>query len=192
MPPRTIRTICLYTCRNHESSLSLALWWLDEGVQLLRRCSRSLCRPASKVLGWDMPSMVLHKRCDTRVSKSVSMLGNQHSHALVLSFISSFLSPTLPPKSLVWRRQFKENGRSENRQPQSNIQTLRHQRRNASRSLKRRRRVSPLVDENHHELVVAVVVAATMVMTVVMTAKVVVVCLVRGHRDSVCGVLLFK
>jgi hypothetical protein len=93
---------------------------------------------------------------------------------------------------LVWRRQFKENNRNANSQPQLNIQTLRHPRRSASRSLKRRRRVSPLADENQHkdDLVVAVVVVMMMmvVMTVVMTAQVVVVRLARGHRSSVCGI----
>jgi hypothetical protein len=93
---------------------------------------------------------------------------------------------------LVWRRQFKENNRNANSQPQLNIQTLRHPRRSASRSLKRRRRVSPLADENQHKddlvVVVVVVVVMMMMMTVVMTAQVVVVRLVRGHRSSVCGI----
>jgi hypothetical protein len=93
---------------------------------------------------------------------------------------------------LVWRRQFKENNRNANSQPQLNIQTLRHPPRSASRSLKRRRRVSPLADENQHKddlvVVVVVVMMMMMVMTVVMTAQVVVVRLVRGHRSSVCGI----
>jgi hypothetical protein len=117
------------------------------------------------------------------------MLGNQHSHALVLCPLL-YLFPSLPLKKLwLWRRQFKEN-RNANRQPQSNIQTLRHPRRNASGSLKRRRRVSPLVDENHHQddLAAAAVVVVVMAMTVAMTMQVVVVCLVQGHRGSVCGV----
>ena len=128
------------------------------------------------------------------------MLGNQHSHALVLSFISSFLylhPPSHKKKtSLVWHRRFKKDNGNANSQPQLNIQTLRHPRRNASGSLRRRRRVNPLADENHRrdELVVAVVVvaAAMMVVTVVMTTKVVMAGLVQGHRGSVCGVPLFK
>jgi len=96
---------------------------------------------------------------------------------------------------LVWHRQYKENSRNVNSLPQSNIQILHLPRRSALRSLKRRQRVSPLADEIHHkdDLVVAAAAAMMMmVMTVVMTAKVVVVCLARGHRGSVCGVLLIK
>jgi hypothetical protein len=134
--------------------------------------------------------MILHKR--RSVSKSVSMFRNQHSHALVLSLISSFLF--LYSKSLVWRRQFKENNKNANSQPQPNIRTRRHPRRSGLRFLKRRRRVSPPADENHHKDELVAAVAAMMAMTVMMmtTTTVVVVRLVRDHRGSVCGVLLFK
>jgi hypothetical protein len=140
--------------------------------------------------------MILHKRRDVLIREHGWEINIPTLWSSPLSL--SFLSSTLPPKSLVWRRQFKENRNANRRPPQSNIQTLRHPRRSASKSLKRRRRVSPLADENHHqgELVVAAVAAAVVVvvvMTVVMTAKVVVVVrLVRGRQGNVCDVLLFK
>src|SRR5260370_24508299 len=82
---------------------------------------------------------------------SKSVLGIQHFPTLWSSPLSlpSFPLPSLQ-KSLVWHRQFREN-RNANRRPQSNIQTLHHLSRSASRSLRRRQRVSPQADENHHK-----------------------------------------
>jgi hypothetical protein len=170
----------------------LEVWHRGGRTKRLSNCGEpaAVCARPFKCTGFGTCitlSLVLHK-CRV-VSKSGSMLGIQHSHALIPSF--PLLYPSPPSKSLVWRRQFKENSRSVKRQPQSNIQTLRRPRRSAPRSLKRRRRVSPLVDENHHQdEPVEVEAAAEVVMIAVMMAMV--VRLVRGHRDSVCGVLLFR
>src|SRR5258708_720708 len=120
----------------------------------------------------DAPGRVLSK----------SVLGIQHFPTLWSSPLSlpSFPLPSLQ-KSLVWHRQFREN-RNANRRPQSNIQTLHHLSRSASRSLRRRQRVSPQADENHHKDELVSVVAMMMTM----------VRLVQGHRGSVCGTLYFE